>query len=254
MLLNFIDFGVKPMNLSRLTKVKGYVSKDGFFEVLEDLKYLLRRGFLGLPRLEVLDLFDLEANAFEIKIPNYKHGSTRNASLTINEKVVIATICNLLKPKTVIEIGTFRGETTDLIARNLVDSDIYTLDLPPNFSSHNYRTVPDDLEVLTLRKHDLYIHPSYVTNSRIHQIYGDSAEFDFELLNKTFSLAFIDGAHSYEYVKNDTEKLLPLMELGGWIIWDDYCFNFPEVIDYVNTLRNKGSFHIYGTRLAAMQI
>lgn len=242
------------MTLSRLTKIKGYVSKDGFFESIKDLKYLLRRSFLGLPRVEVSELFDLESDNFEITIPNYSHGFTRNASLTINDKVVIAISCHLLKPKTVIEIGTFRGETTDLMAQNLINADIYTLDLSPDFSNHSYRPDADDLEVLKLRKPDSYIQDSYVTNSRIHQIYGDSAIFDFKNINLTFDLAFIDGAHSYEYVKNDTEKLLPLMSSGGWIIWDDYCFSFPQIIEYVNTFRKKKAIHIYGTRLAAMQV
>jgi predicted O-methyltransferase YrrM len=242
------------MKFSRLIKIKEYVSAAGLFEVLKDLKYLLRRSFLGLPRLELLEVFNLEDNEFKITIPNYCHGSKRNASLTISEKIVIAILCNLLKPKMVIEIGTFRGETTDLMAHNLVDADIYTLDLPADSTNHSYRPDPDNLEVLKLRKPDSYIQPCYVTNSRIHQIYGDSAEFAFEKLNQTFELAFIDGAHSYEYVKNDTEKLLPLMKPGGWIIWDDYCFSFPEVIQYVNTFRQKGAFHIYGTRLAALKV
>lgn len=166
----------------------------------------------------------------------------------------MAIICNLLKPKVVIDVRKFRGETTDLMAHNLVYADIYTLDLPPDFTNHTYRPAPDNLELLKLRKPDSYIQPCYVTNSRIHQIYGDSAEFAFEKLNQTFDLAFIDGAHSYDYVKNDTEKLLPLMKPGGWIIWDDYCFSFPEVIQYVNTFRQKGAFHIYGTRLAVLKV
>jgi hypothetical protein len=119
------------MKFSRLIKIKEYVSAAGLFEVLKDLKYLLRRSFLGLPRIELLEVFNLEDNEFfKITIPNYCHGSNRNASLTISEKIVIAILCNLLKPKMVIEIGTFRGETTDLMAHNLVDADIYTLDLP----------------------------------------------------------------------------------------------------------------------------
>ena len=242
------------MTFSRFIKVKGYASTEGLVEASKDLKYLLRRSFLGLPRIEVLELFDVESDNFNLNIPNYSHGSTRNASLTLSEKVVIAVLCNLLKPKNVIEIGTFRGETSDLMARNLVDADIYTLDLPPEFTNHLYRPDDDDLDVLKLRNPDSYIQPSYATNSRIHQIYGDSASFDFTNFNKTFDLAFVDGAHSYDYVKNDTEKLLPLMNKGGWIIWDDYCFSFPEVIQYANTLRKKGAFHIYGTRFAALKV
>ncbi|MEH1910658.1 MAG: class I SAM-dependent methyltransferase [Nostoc sp.] len=242
------------MNFTRLTKIKGYISPDGLPELTKDLKYLFRRSFLGLPRVEISELFNLEVDEFKIVIPNHDHDSVRNASLTINDKVAIATICHIVKPQTVIEIGTFRGETTDLIAQNLVDADIYTLELPQTFSRHSFRADSDDLEVLKLRKPGLYIQDMYATNSRIHQIYGDSAVFNFEGINQTFDLAFIDGAHSSEYVKNDTEKLLPLMNPGGWIIWDDYSFSFPEIIQYVNTFYCKGAFHIYDTRFAVLHL
>jgi hypothetical protein len=242
------------MNLTRLTKTKAYISGKGLTELSTDLKYLLRRSYLGLPRREITEVFNLENDDFKIVIPNHNHGLDRNASLNINDKLAIAIICHIFKPKTVIEIGTFRGETTDLIANNLVDSDIYTLDLPPDFENHQDRVDPDDLEVLKLRKPGLYIQNFYDTGSRVQQIYGDSGVFDFKNLNQSFDLAFIDGAHSYEYVKNDTIKLLPLMNRGGWLIWDDYSFSFPEIIEYVNTFRSQGAFHIYGTRLAAMRI
>ena len=74
------------MKFSRLIKIKEYVSAAGLFEVLKDLNYLLRRSFLGLPRIELLEVFNLEDNEFKITIHNYCHGSKRNASLTISEK------------------------------------------------------------------------------------------------------------------------------------------------------------------------
>jgi len=244
----------KLMKFTRWTKVKGYVSPYGLPEFSKDLRHWLRRSFLGLPRVELSDLFDLGSTNFEIIIPNHNHGSDRNASLTINDKLAIALLCHVTKPKHVIEIGTFRGETSDLIARNLTNAEIYTLDLPPDFASHACRPDADDLDVLKLRQPGLYIQASYSTHSRVYQVYGDSAKFNFEELERTFDLAFIDGAHSYEYVKNDTEKILPLMNPGGWIIWDDYSFSFPEIIEYANTLKNQGAIHIYGTRLVALRL
>lgn len=76
------------MKFSRLIKIKEYVSAAGLFEVIKDLKYLLRRSFLGLPRIEVLEVLNLEYNEFKITIFNYCHGSNRNASLTINKKML----------------------------------------------------------------------------------------------------------------------------------------------------------------------
>ena len=242
------------MDSTRWTKVKAYFSLKGIPESVNDLKLGVRRSFLGLPRKEITELINLESNEFEVIIPNYQHDSVRNASLSLNDKLAIALVCHHLKPQTVIEIGTFRGETTDLIARNLKNASIFTLDLPPDFQSHQERPDISDLDVLQLRQPDFYVANSYASGSQVHQLYGDSAVFNFKELNQSFDMAFIDGAHSFEYVKNDTEKLIPLMNQGGWIIWDDYSFSFPDIIKYVNTFRDRGTFHIYGTKLAAMQV
>ena len=53
------------------------------------------------------------------------------------------------------------------------------------------------------------------------------------------NLAFIDGSQSYEYVKNDTEKVLPLMAPGGVVLWHDYDFRWPGVCRYLNERRNE---------------
>lgn len=33
---------------------------------------------------------------------------------------------------------------------------------------------------------------------------------------------FIDGAHTYEYVKIDTDNALNLVNYNGYIVWHDY--------------------------------
>lgn len=56
-------------------------------------------------------------------------------------------------------------------------------------------------------------------------IHGDS-QMVAKLWSKPISLLFIDGDHSYEGVKKDTESWLPHMKKGGTILYHD--------IDYVN--------------------
>jgi hypothetical protein len=67
---------------------------------------------------------------------------------------------------------------------------------------------------------------------------GDSANFNFReaVGGKPVNLAFIDGSHSYTYVRNDTEKVLPTMAPGGIILWHDYDFRGPGVCQYLNQL------------------
>jgi predicted O-methyltransferase YrrM len=48
-------------------------------------------------------------------------------------------------------------------------------------------------------------------------------------------LVFVDGAHSYEYVKNDTEKGWEMLRPGGIIAWHDCTPNHPEVVSYLKS-------------------
>jgi hypothetical protein len=57
---------------------------------------------------------------------------------------------------------------------------------------------------------------------KIHQLWGDSATFDFSPFQNNIDLFFIDGAHTYEYVKNNTLKALKCCHEGSVIAWHDY--------------------------------
>jgi len=49
-------------------------------------------------------------------------------------------------------------------------------------------------------------------------------------------LVFVDGYHSYEYVKNDTEKGWEMLRPGGIIAWHDCVPDRPEIIRYLKSL------------------
>ena len=46
--------------------------------------------------------------------------------------------------------------------------------------------------------------------------------FDPEPHASSVDLAFIDGAHTDDYVRNDTEKIARMMRPGGLVFWHDY--------------------------------
>ena len=52
------------------------------------------------------------------------------------------------------------------------------------------------------------------SKKKIVQHLGDSASYDFGKFSSEgqIEFCFIDGGHSYEIVKNDTEKVFPLMK------------------------------------------
>lgn len=135
------------------------------------------------------------------------------------EAMVLCYLVKELQPRTVIEIGTCDGVTSRNIALNASNASIYTFDLP---NEYIFNSKLSDKELVINRKvGSAFIGTPQETN--INQYFGDSATFDFTNLNTKFDFAFIDGSHTYDYVKNDTEKLLPLMHEDAWIVWHDCC-------------------------------
>ena len=87
--------------------------------------------------------------------------------------------------------------------------------------------------------------------AQITTLTGDSAHFDFGPYTREIDVVFVDGAHSYAYVKSDSEHALRMMKPGGVIAWDDYP-SIPGVYGYLNELASgleRPLYHIYGTRL-----
>jgi hypothetical protein len=65
-------------------------------------------------------------------------------------------------------------------------------------------------------------------NSKILHLEGNTKTFDFAGLGKKYDLIFIDGDHSYEMVKHDTEQVFKhLVHDNSVVVWHDYAYN-PE--------------------------
>ena len=61
--------------------------------------------------------------------------SYADGSLGIQDQVALMSLLRDREPDVVLEIGTYNGATTRLIALNLPRAKIHTLDLPPDISS-----------------------------------------------------------------------------------------------------------------------
>jgi predicted O-methyltransferase YrrM len=62
-------------------------------------------------------------------------------------------------------------------------------------------------------------------------------------------LVFVDGAHSADYVKNDSEKGWEMLRSGGVLVWHDCVPSHAAVVDFV---KRSGwpAKRILGTSLA----
>jgi predicted O-methyltransferase YrrM len=166
--------------------------------------------------------------------------------------LVLCALAQLLACRTIFEIGTFRGDTSWLLAHNLPRAHIFTLDLAGPESAQDVR-----LEITDV---DEYFHTwergarfrDTPESLRITPLLGDSATFDFSPYRGEMDLVYIDASHSYSYVKADTEAALAMLSPTGTIVWDDYTY-YPGIYAYLNELAptlGRPIYHLLGTRLA----
>jgi predicted O-methyltransferase YrrM len=186
--------------------------------------------------LPVARLFDLITSRPDVRLQliGYQDGNVRPVEL-----LTIAAIVSEQKPLCVLEVGTFNGHTTLHMALNSpTDAKIYTLDLPYEPSQTPRAVQIEDLKYVRSSDRQRRAYVGTPAFAKIHQLFGDSATFNFReaMGGEPVNLAFIDGSHSYKYVQNDTEKVLSIMAPGGIILWHDYDFRWPGVCQYLNEL------------------
>ena len=172
---------------------------------------------LHLPVVTVGDLAPA-ATEFRISRPSDWHGS-----MTITE---ISSLCHLVAarhPRKVLEIGSYKGLTTLNMAMNAPWAEIHTLDLPPQFDPARTKFAHHDADIISTRGFCHY--EGRPEAARIRQHFGDTATFDYAEIGQGVDFCLVDAAHSYEYVRNDTAKALPLMTDDSLLLWHDYGRN-----------------------------
>ena len=203
-------------------------------------------------KLPTTTLEDLFPGITELPIRLERGLPKVQGNVTVDELAVIALLCQQKKPQIIFEFGTFNGRTTLNLAANAPpDAKVYTLDLGA-----------DDKTDLTSDQEDGAYHlgkeaGSFFRDSpsrdKIEQLWCDSARFDETSFRRRVDLAFVDGAHSYEYVRSDSSKALAMVRPGGIILWHDYCAWYPGVFQYLHELLSSYPLkHIEGTHLAIL--
>lgn len=207
--------------------------------------------------LPVITLEEIAPIATEFKVCR---PADWGGSMTISE---ISSLCHIVaahQPKKVLEIGSFRGLTTLNIAMNAPRAEIHTLDLPPNFDPAGTVFENNDTNIIASR--GFYYYQGREEERRICQHYGDTATFDYGQIGAGVELCLIDAAHSYQYVRNDTAKALPLMADSSVLLWHDYGRNdflaSPDdawgVTRFLHEIADAGVGILQGTSLGYLLI
>ena len=150
-----------------------------------------------------------------------------------NYKDISALLClmKLYCEKDFLEIGTWYGKTTyEIVIRNL-EKKIYTIDYMEDdliISEHERKT--------RAPKEDLCKYAKSLDN--VDFIYANSQTYNFDKF-KNVDFIFIDGNHSFDGVKIDTQKSIDYLSKNndGIIAWHDvHTKNLTQVPDYMQYL------------------
>lgn len=183
------------------------------------------------------------------------HGG--DGSISALELITIVKLIKTHNPHRLFEMGTFDGRTAlNMAANSAPDAEVWTLDLPKSqAASAHLRLEVSDRKYIN-KDISGVIYRGTEVEGKIRQVFGDTATYDFAPFFGTVDLVFVDAAHSYEYVLNDSNIALKLLrETGGVILWHDYG-NWDGVTKAVNELFAFPKFaalkQVEGTTLACL--
>lgn len=163
---------------------------------------------------------------------------------TTSDEEAYVLACLSKGVRRIFEFGTCSGRTTYLMALNSSsEAQITTLTLPPDDPSMRLQTEMNSHDVshaVSESHFDQFVYSETEVAYKVEQLFQDSATLDVGPYQGKMDLIFIDGGHSYAYIKSDTEKAMQMVAPGGLIVWHDYrglrCRETRGVFRYLNEL------------------
>ena len=185
---------------------------------------------LSMPCKDLNDILPDTGELLELRMIVFP---AARASLSIQEFAVLLLLLKRVNAKKIFEFGTFKGISISQLTLNLpLESEIYTLDLPENATSTSFAIVDPDEAAFAAEQGKGTLVPAAL-RPRIRFLQQDSAMFDETPFIGRMDFVFVDGAHSYDYVKSDSEKGWRMLRSGGIIAWHDYRPQDPDVVRFL---------------------
>jgi hypothetical protein len=241
------------MGISPATLVRGirfgvrdiyHVSRANFMAA----NPLENRQFKSIPTITLENILGVGTSLIKLKVMKYEDGM-----LPVRDAIALLSILVAEQAGEILEIGTYMGHTTRAMAENLPEAIVHTIDLPAAYSTDQpqHALLPKDDFHLIRRRIVGREFKNQTCESRIVQHLGDTADLDFTKIG-TPGFFFIDGSHTYEYCKNDSEKCLALCHRKGVFLWHDCDETHPGVVRFISEWRAAGRniVRIEGTGLA----
>lgn len=216
----------------------------------------------GIKEIKLRDILELKKDYIKKNYITTLFPPIEIGSITLVDQIVLLIINQIVKPKKIIEIGTYLGYTTNLLLKN-TNSHIFTIDLPSNLITNKIKIdhtliykdgdINDDyLRCVQEKKKEIYLkNITLEEKNRLTIIKSDSTRISFIKEFTEVQFVFIDGGHSYDIVKSDTENARSVVK-NGVIIWHDFNSNIhSDVTKFLNeqAIHSK-IFHIKGSLCA----
>lgn len=198
----------------------------------------LLRQYIDASRMREIYPTDLFPGLDKVSMPvgavHEESGQTNQVDL-----LYVAAIAKLRGCRRMFEFGTYQGRTTYHLTFASENPRVYSLNLPPEKDSSVARFLGSWFKGTDRER--------FIT-----QILEDSRAFDPVPYERQMDLVFVDADHSYEGVKNDTEKALRMLAPGGVILWHDYAAKTPGVVRYIKEFsQGRPVFRLKHTCLVA---
>lgn len=132
------------------------------------------------------------------------------------EQAALVSIVRARSMSRILEIGTFDGGTTALLAEAVgASGKVTTVDLPSVELSKVHLPAgfePDDIG---------HLYRAAGLAARVNQLRVDSADLSIDELGGGFDLVFVDACHDYAHGRNDAELALQVVGKDGLVVFDD---------------------------------
>lgn len=142
--------------------------------------------------------------------------------------------------KSIAEIGVYRGKTSQMLRAFFPEAHLFLIDpwiLYDEYLSNE--AGPISLERLDYENAYQTVKDMFAKDQKTTLIRKTSEQAS-HLVPNELDLVFIDGNHSYDFVKKDIEMWLPKVKHGGIISGHDYNpYRFPQVVKAVDESFNN---------------
>lgn len=151
-----------------------------------------------------------------------------------------------VRPGTVVEIGSYLGRSTVLLALSQRAAGVPSPRLVAIDPHTGDRQHLADLGIPELPSYDLFRHhvAAAGVSDIVEAVVASSGEVG-RSWDEPIDLLYVDGWHSFDAVMEDGRLFLPHLRSEGVVIFDDYS-RYAEVAAAVKGLDREGAFHFWG--------